>query len=105
LLGNEIPHEGDTRRHTASLLANAMMFDGLFPAGSAGATSNARGEIWGNSEEFRAQMRAFQDAARTLDQEVANNQGRSVTMPRLQMVIQTCGSCHATFKLPAPLPF
>jgi cytochrome c556 len=105
LLGNDIGHEPDIRKHTAALLANASMLDGIFAPGTAGAGSNAKEDVWAKSDDFKAKMKEFQDAARTLDQEAAKGQERTVLSPRLQMVIGTCGGCHTAFKLPAPLPF
>jgi cytochrome c556 len=105
LVGSNLGHEADIRKHTAALLATATTFDGIFAPGSTGGASNAREEIWSSSAVFKARMVAFQEAARTLDQEVATGAGVSVYMPRLQMLIGTCGGCHTAFKLPAPLPF
>lgn len=105
LLGSDIGHDADVRKHTAALLATATMFSGIFDQGSTGGASNAREQIWANAEDFAAHMKTFQDAVRVLDEEVAKGAQKTVTMPRLQMVIGTCGTCHTAYKLPAPLPF
>ena len=105
LFSSNIGHAADVRKHSAALLAGATMFEGLFSPRGPGAASNAREEIWASSEDFRRRVQEFQDASRMLDQEVARNSGAAETMPRLQMVVGTCNSCHTAYKLPAALPF
>ena len=105
LLANDLGYAGDVRKHSAALLANAMMLDGVFAPGSTGGTTKAKEDIWANSAEFKAHLKSFQEAVRMVDQDVGRDSGATVIVPHLQMVVQECGGCHSEFKLTAPLPF
>lgn len=101
LLTGEVSRPGDMQRHAAAVRNNALMMHGLFPENSTGRTSAATGEIWTRQEEFRTGIQAMQAAAKALD-DAAQAGERALALSYLQVFTGTCGSCHASFKLPAP---
>ena len=91
------------KMHAAAMEEQGKVWASLFPAGSTGATSRAKDEIWTMKDDFAAKVKAFTDATKALD-EVAEKGDNAGTTSALAAVQATCGGCHTPYRKPAAPP-
>jgi cytochrome c556 len=80
-----------------SLAHFGRSISGLFPAGSGGAESRARPEIWANKADFDSRAQAFVAASERLAA-AAHSADRAAVDTALGAVQQSCGACHSSYR-------
>jgi cytochrome c556 len=87
------------RSNAASLFQLSQQASGWFPAGTGPdvAKTRAKPEIWQNSEDFAAKLRAFQAAARALNIAASHNDAGAIN-GAFDQLGGTCKACHDKYR-------
>lgn len=91
----------EVKLHAAAIAIHATRIEALFPAGSGGATSRAKDEIWHDWKAFLASTKLLIAEADALA--VAAEHGDiEAARTHLRAVFGTCDTCHDRFRKPRP---
>jgi cytochrome c556 len=75
----------------------AAVLPSMFPAGSGEGSTRAKAEIWTDAAGFEAKAAAYASATATLAEKAAADDAEGFSA-QWQVVRETCGGCHATFR-------
>jgi cytochrome c556 len=81
-----------------ALAAWGSAMPALFPAGSGGATSLAKPELWANKADFDQKAAAFAAAARAAA-DAAKAEDRAAFAAQVAVLQQSCGGCHKSYRV------
>jgi cytochrome c556 len=99
ILNGDLGKREDLEMHAEAIANNGKMWAGIFPAGSTGPTSRAMDEIWSNSADFSAKVKAFADATAALPA-IVDRGDKAASLAALQAIQGTCGGCHMPYRKP-----
>lgn len=97
----EAGHLDEVKLHAAAVAIHATRIEALFPAGSGGATSRAKDEIWRDWEAFLASTKLLITEADALAVAAEHGDVEAVRT-HLRAVFGTCDTCHDRFRKPKP---
>lgn len=95
----EACHLDEVKLHAAAVAIHATRIEALFPAGSGGATSRAKDEIWRDWEAFLASTKLLITEADALAVAAEHGDVEAVRT-HLRAVFGTCDTCHDRFRKP-----
>ena len=95
----EACHLDEFKLHAAAVAIHATRIEALFPAGSGGATSRAKDEIWRDWEAFLASTKLLITEADALAVAAEHGDVEAVRT-HLRAVFGTCDTCHDRFRKP-----
>jgi cytochrome c556 len=87
--------------HANAIRDLTVMAADIFPAGSGGAGTRARDEIWSNATEFAARLEALRAGGEGLAQAAASGNNDQINAA-LMTLNGACQACHMAFRGPAP---
>jgi len=82
----------------AALAAWGSAMPGLFPAGSGGAPSHAKPELWASKADFDQKAAAFAAAAKSAA-DAAKAEDRTTFAAQVAVLQQSCGGCHKSYRV------
>lgn len=92
----EVEYRSHILAHATALQRLAVMATDIFPEGSGGDDSNAKDEIWQDTDEFREVLKGLQDATSgLLDAVYAGDIG--AVEEAVTAVSGSCRNCHTAF--------
>jgi len=100
IIKGEVDRTKDAAYHAESLDKTAKILMALFPEGTGpdAVKTDAKAEVWSDSEGFKAAVKAYSDATAQYV-EVASSGDMAAIKSAFGQVGKSCGGCHDSYKV------
>jgi cytochrome c556 len=98
IAGGKVDNQAHLAAHVSGLAASAMMVKDVFPADSAAGETEAKPEIWQQTDDFAAAVKQFEDAAGNLAG-VVEAGNMDAMGDALKALGGSCKNCHDNFRV------